>query len=462
MVARNLFLAAAALGSAALAVPLEARQACQTVWGQCGGIGWSGATCCASGNTCVKQNDWYFQCLPDSQAPQPTTTSRTTSSQGPIQTSSTRVTSAPGTTTTQPPVGSGTATWEGNPLSGVQMWANAYYSSEVHNLAIPSLTGTLVAKASAIAKVPSFMWMDTQAKVPQMESALADIRAANNAGANPPNAGIFVVYDLPDRDCAAAASNGEFSIADGGVAKYKAYIDSIRANVIKYSDIRIILVIEPDSLANMVTNMNVQKCANAASTYKELTIYALKQLSLPNTALYLDAGHAGWLGWPANIGPAAELFGQIYRDAGKPKSVRGLVTNVSNYNAWSLSSAPSYTSPNPNYDEKHFIEAFSPLLEAAGFPARFLMDTSRNGKQPTSQNEGSGAGVRPTTNTGHNLLDAFVWVKPPGESDGTSDTSAVRYDYHCGAASAHKPAPEAGQWFQAFFVNILQNANPAF
>jgi cellulase/cellobiase CelA1 len=123
------------------------------------------------------------------------------------------------------------------------MWANAYYSSEVQNLAIPSLTGTLVAKASAIAKVPSFMWMDTQDKVPQMDSALADIRAANKAGANPPNAGIFVVYDLPDRDCAAAASNGEFSIANGGVAKYKAYIDSIRANVIKYSDIRIILVI---------------------------------------------------------------------------------------------------------------------------------------------------------------------------------------------------------------------------
>jgi cellulose 1,4-beta-cellobiosidase len=76
-----------------------------------------------------------------------------------------------------------------------------------------------------------------------MDSTLADIRRANQAGANPPNAGIFVVYDLPDRDCAAAASNGEYSIANGGVANYKAYIDAIKAVVVKYSDIRILLVV---------------------------------------------------------------------------------------------------------------------------------------------------------------------------------------------------------------------------
>lgn len=71
-----------------------------------------------------------------------------------------------------------------------------------------------------------------------MESTLADIRAA---GGN--YAAQFVVYDLPDRDCAAAASNGEYSIADGGVAKYKNYIDTIRKIVQEYSDIRILLVI---------------------------------------------------------------------------------------------------------------------------------------------------------------------------------------------------------------------------
>ncbi|KAL2278816.1 hypothetical protein FJTKL_14155 [Diaporthe vaccinii] len=31
-------------------------------WAQCGGNGWTGATACASPYTCVKVNDWYFQC----------------------------------------------------------------------------------------------------------------------------------------------------------------------------------------------------------------------------------------------------------------------------------------------------------------------------------------------------------------------------------------------------------------
>ncbi|KAK6500307.1 hypothetical protein TWF481_010651 [Arthrobotrys musiformis] len=35
-------------------------------WGQCGGIGWTGATTCVSGSTCVKSNDYYSQCIPGS------------------------------------------------------------------------------------------------------------------------------------------------------------------------------------------------------------------------------------------------------------------------------------------------------------------------------------------------------------------------------------------------------------
>jgi cellulose 1,4-beta-cellobiosidase len=49
-----------------------------------------------------------------------------------------------------------------------------------------------------------------------------------------------------------------------------------------------------------------------------------------------------------------------------------------------------------------------------------------------------------------------------GESDGTSDTTAARYDDHCGNPDALKPAPEAGQWFQAYFEQLLVSANPAF
>jgi cellulose 1,4-beta-cellobiosidase len=86
-----------------------------------------------------------------------------------------------------------------------------------------------------------FFSSDTFAKIDSIADTLADIRAANAAGGN--YAGQFVVYDLPDRDCAAAASNGEYAIDDGGEEKYKGYIDKIRALFVEYSDIRTILVI---------------------------------------------------------------------------------------------------------------------------------------------------------------------------------------------------------------------------
>jgi cellulose 1,4-beta-cellobiosidase len=213
------------------------------------------------------------------------------------------------------------------------------------------------------------------AKVPLMGTFLANIRALNQAGASPPVAGTFVVYDLPDRDCAALASNGEYTIANNGVANYKLYIDAIRAILVTYSDVKVILVIEPDSLANLVTNLGTAKCANAQAAYMACVEYAIAQLNLPNVSMYLDAGHGGWLGWSANIGPAASLFAQVYTAAGSPSQVRGLATNVANYNAWSVTTCASYTSGDANCDEQKYINALAPLLVAAGFPAHFITDT---------------------------------------------------------------------------------------
>ncbi|KAJ5698486.1 hypothetical protein N7462_000491 [Penicillium macrosclerotiorum] len=363
-----------------------------------------------------------------------------------------------------------TAAASGNPFSGYQLYANSYYSSEVSASALPSMTGTAAAAASSAAEVPSFYWLDTADKVSTMDDFLSDIQTQNNAGASPPIAGIFVVYDLPDRDCAALASNGEYSIADGGVAKYKTYIDNIKTTLTKYSDVHTILVVEPDSLANLVTNMAVSKCANAYDAYLECVNYAVTELNLDNVAMYLDAGHAGWLGWPANLSPAATLFAQVYNNASQPAALRGLATNVANYNGWSLDSCPSYTSGDSNCDEKKYVNAIAPLLQSAGWDAHFITDTGRNGVQPTAQNawgdwcnvKGTGFGVRPTTDTGDDLEDAFVWVKPGGESDGTSDTTSSRYDAHCGYSDALQPAPEAGTWFQAYFEQLVENANPSF
>jgi cellulose 1,4-beta-cellobiosidase len=127
----------------------------------------------------------------------------------------------------------------------------------------------------------------------------------------------------------------------------------------------------------LVTNLNVQKCANAQAAYLECVQYAITQLNLPNVSMYLDAGHAGWLGWSANIGPAAQLFGKLYKDAGSPAAVRGLATNVANYNAWTSSTCPSYTQGDANCNEKLYVNALAPLLQQQGFPAHFIMDTCK-------------------------------------------------------------------------------------
>jgi len=212
--------------------------------------------------------------------------------------------------------------------------------------------------------------------------------------------------------------------------------------------------------------MNVARCQEAEPAYIAGVEYAVKTLNFANVNSYIDAGHAGWLGWDANLAPAAKLFAQIWTDAGKPKSLRGLVTNVSNYNGYDTTTAPAYTQGNKNYNEKLYINAIAPLLAQYGWSAHFIVDQGRSGVQPTAQLQwgdwcnvkGAGFGRLPTTNTGDALVDAIVWVKPGGESDGTSDSSAARYDAHCGYADSLTPAPEAGTWFQAYFQQLLQNA----
>src|SRR6478735_11232277 len=82
---------------------------------------------------------------------------------------------------------------------------------------------------------------DTYDHISLMEDTLADIRKANKAGGK--YAGQFVVYDLPNRDCAAAASNGEYSLDKDGANKYKAYIAKIKGILQDYSDTKVILVI---------------------------------------------------------------------------------------------------------------------------------------------------------------------------------------------------------------------------
>lgn len=104
-----------------------------------------------------------------------------------------------------------------------------------------------------------------------------------------------MIYDLPGRDCAAKASNGE--LAAGDVSSYKTkYIDPIVQIIKAHPNTAFALIIEPDSLPNLVTNANLATCQASASGYREGVAYALKSLNLPNVVMYIDAGHGGWLG----------------------------------------------------------------------------------------------------------------------------------------------------------------------
>ncbi|KAG6898277.1 Beta-glucosidase cel3A [Termitomyces sp. T32_za158] len=423
--------------------------AAQPLYAQCGGIGWTGDTTCATGAVCTYINDYYSQCLPSTGSTTPTT--------------STSVTSGTPTTTSTGTAPSSTAT--DNPFTGYQIYLSPYYANEVTAAAADISDATLKAKALKVADIPTFIWFDTVAKVPDLGTYLADASAQGKAS-NTKYLVQIVVYDLPDRDCAALASNGEFSIADDGLNKYKDYIDQLVTQIKAYPDVRVVAIIEPDSLANLVTNLSVAKCSNAQTAYKSGVTYAMQQLNSVGVYMYLDAGHAGWLGWPANLTPAAQLFSQLYQQAGSPSFVRGLATDVSNYNALSATTPDPITSGNANYDEIHYINALAPVL--SGFPAHFIVDQSRSGVQNIRDQwgdwcnvVGAGFGTRPTLNTGSSLVDAIVWAKPGGECDGTSNTSSPRYDAHCGLADSATNAPEAGTWFQSYFESLVQNANPA-
>ncbi|KAK4466529.1 exoglucanase 3 precursor [Cladorrhinum samala] len=342
--------------------------------------------------------------------------------------------------------------------------ANNFYRTEVEAAVGQLSDSSLASKAAKVADVGSFLWLDTIENIGKFEPAVADVPCNEVLG--------LVIYDLPGRDCAAKASNGELKV--GEISRYKTeYIDVIVGLLKKHSNTAFALVIEPDSLPNLVTNSDVQACKNSASGYREGVAYALKSLNLPNVVMYIDAGHGGWLGWDANLKPGAEELAKAYKAAGSPKQFRGFATNVAGWNSWDQSPGEFASASDAKYNscqnEKTYVTKFGAALKTAGMPNHAIVDTGRNGVTGLREEwgnwcnvKGAGFGVRPTSNTGLELADAFVWVKPGGESDGTSDSSAVRYDSFCGKPDAYQPSPEAGQWNQEYFEMLLNNAKPSF
>jgi cellulose 1,4-beta-cellobiosidase len=314
-------------------------------------------------------------------------------------------------------------------------------------------------------------------------TAILDGALAQQKSTGIPTITTFIIYDLPNRDCAAAASNGEILCADStctaGLNTYETqYISPIVTIFKKYTTQPIVLIIEPDSLPNLATNLNIQKCQTAENAYINGVAYALKQFAMQsNLYQYLDAAHGGWLGWPNNLQAIGQIYQKVLSLAGGPDIIRGFATNTANYQP--LGTLTSTVDPcnlksqyNNAINEVIYVNLLSQQLQSVGISNKgYIIDTSRNGQITERSNcsnwcniKGSGFGIRPIatpSGLGISNIDALHWLKTPGESDGTSDKSSPRFDYHCGSPDSFIPAPEAGTWFPAFFIQLATLAVPA-
>ena len=213
---------------------------------------------------------------------------------------------------------------------------------------------------------------------------------------------VFVAYNIPHRDCG--------SYSKGGAANANAYRQWIRGFAGGLGNKRAVVILEPDALAGMT-------CLNARDQQERLDLIhdAVRVMKAKGAAVYIDAGHARWV-------PAAEMANRLTR-AGIAEA-DGFSLNISNFLGNTINIAYG-TDVSRRVGGKHFI-----------------IDTSRNGRNVSTAGNwcnppGQLVGTAPTTNTGNSLVDAFLWIKNPGESDGT-----------CGGG------PPSGNWWAEYALGL--------
>lgn len=322
---------------------------------------------------------------------------------------------------------------------------------------------------------------------------------------------ILVAYNIPFRDCSQYSAGGAASVAE-----YEAWIDGFAAGI---GDAQAVVILEPDGLGiipwynpfadrdTWVANPNYEWCqpaeadpATAAADRFAMLDYAVNKLKEnPGTSVYLDGTHSGWLG----AGDAADRLIQAGIE-----NADGFFLNVSNYrltehlakygtwiskciafasnpaswgNGHSEWCASQYSPADPNdFSTWNLTDQwYADNVESQNWwysesvLKHFVIDTSRNGQGPWTPTTSypdpqdwcnppdRGAGIRPTANTGNSLLDAYLWVKIPGESDGECTRglgpAGATVDPEWGLID-----PPAGQWFPEMALQLVENAAPSF
>jgi cellulose 1,4-beta-cellobiosidase len=505
------------------------------------GWGWENNKSCIARSTCVSVvGGSSSSAIPPSSSSAPaTSSSRPSSSSSVVTSSSVAVTSSsrPSSSSIAPSSSSRPSSVSSSSRSSVapgQRLDNPFVNAKWYVDPIWSAKAQAETNGSKIANYNTAVWMDRIGAIAPEDGSwgLRDhLDAALDQGANVIQ---VVVYDLPNRDCHALASNGELKQTAEGSARYRTeYVDVI-AGIFsdpKYASLRIIAIIEPDSLPNLVTNLSTPACQEATDPthgYVANTRYTLGKLyPITNVYNYVDIGHSGWLGWTDNFGKSVTLIADAIKGAtGGVNSIAGFVSNTSGYTPLyepfldSLANGSFGTGGgtqtrqakfyewNPHFSEVSFVLAWRTAMISAGFPSTIgmLVDTSRNGwggaNRPTAVststvldtfidqsridrrahrgnwcNQSGGVGERPQAAPVAGI-DAYVWVKPPGESDGAASKElsfdpidpAKGFDRNCDptytnaagtTTGALANAPVAGRWFKEGFQVLVNNAYPA-
>ncbi|MFI6933345.1 glycoside hydrolase family 6 protein [Streptomyces sp. NPDC050287] len=257
-----------------------------------------------------------------------------------------------------------------------------------------------------IAEQPTGEWIGPEN--PEQEA-----RGFTEAAEKADRTAILVLYNIPHRDCGQYSQGGA---ADGDA--YRAWIDGVTKGI---GDRSATVILEPDAVLHLVDGCTGKKFHE--ERYALLNEAVNKLAALKNTKVYLDAGNAGW-GHPDQIFEPLQRAGVGQAD--------GFAVNVSNF-----------------YSTEDSI-AYGKRLSAKVGDKPFVIDTSRNGKGPYKDGTakerwcnppGRALGETPTTKTADPLVDAYVWVKRPGESDG-----------EC------KGGPKAGQWWADYALNLARDS----
>ncbi|WP_053170516.1 glycoside hydrolase family 6 protein [Streptomyces sp. SBT349] len=404
-----------------------------------------------------------------------------------------------------------------NPYAGARVYVNPEWSANAAS----------VPGGDAVADQPTAVWLDRIAAIGGADGRMGLREHLDASLAQGADLVQLVLHDLPNRNCDRLAPHGELGPND--LPRYReSFIEPIAGILADpaYAGLRIVTVVEPHSLARLVTHTppryaSTPACAAAleSGVYVDGIGYALARLgALPNVYPYLDLSHHGWLGWDDEFHATARVLLEAATAAGSTTAaVHGFISNVGDYSVLDepyldaddvVAGTPihqtSWVDWNPFIDELPYVEAYREELVGLGFDEHIgmLIDTSRNGwggpgrptgPGPTTRAEdyveegrtdrrivasnwcnqaGSGLGERPTAAPVPGV-DAYVWAKPPGESDGTGLESPIgpprepMCDPTYLGAGANPPptgalpdAPPAGAWYPQHFAELVRNAWP--